>query len=58
MIIFFACNLVGRAVRIWDEDDWIRRLGEWVVRRDAAILCGCEDHAHVSMIAASQGGCD
>ena len=58
MIIFCACDLGGRAVRIWDEDAWIRRPGEGVVRRDAVVICGCEDHAQIAMISASQGGWD
>ena len=58
MIIFYACDLVGRAVRIWDKDAWLRQLGLGVVRRDMVLLCGREDHAQVSTIAAFQGGWD
>ena len=58
MIIFCACDLGGRAVRVWDEDAWIRWPGEWIVRRDAAIICGCEEYAQVAMISAYQGGWD
>ena len=58
MIIFCACDLGSCAVRIWDEDVWIRQLGEGVVRRDAVLLCWCEYHSHIAIIAASQGGWD
>ena len=58
VIIFCACDLGGCAVRIWEEDAWIRRPGEWVVRQDAEILRGCENHSQVAMVAASQGGWD
>ena len=58
MIIFCACDLGGRAVRIWYEDACIMWPGEWVVRRYATILCVCEEHAQVAMIDASQGGWD
>ena len=55
-MILCACELGGRAVRFWDEVAWIRRPGEGVVRQDTFVFCGCEDHAHIAMIAASQGG--
>ena len=55
MIILYPCDLGGYSVRVWDEDACIRWSGEWVVRRNAAILYRCEDHAQVAMIAASQG---
>ena len=58
MIIFYACDLCGRAVRVWDEDSWIRQPGEGVVRRDAVVLFLCGDHAYISMISASQGSWD
>ena len=58
MIIFRTYDLGGRAVRIWDEDAWIRRPGEGVVWRDAVVLCGSEDHDQIAMISASQGGWD
>ena len=58
MIIFCAVDLGVRSVRIWDEDAWIRRGDELIVRQDAAILCGCKDYAQVAMFAAYQGGWD
>ena len=58
MIIFCVYDLGDCAVRVWDEEAWIRWLGEWIVRLDVPILCGCEDHAKVAIVAASQGGCD
>ena len=58
MIIFCDCNLGSCAVRFLDKDLWIRWPCEWIVRRDAEILYGFDDHAQVAMIAASQGGWD
>ena len=40
----------------WDEDAQIWWTSEWISRRDVAIICGCDEHAYVAMIAASQGG--
>ena len=56
MIIFCAYDLGGRAVRIWDKDAWIRQPGEGVIRQDVVVLCRCEYHAQIAMIAATQGG--
>ena len=58
MIVFYACDLGGRADRVWDKDAWIRWPSEWIGRRDAEIICVCEDYAQVAMIAASQSGSD
>ena len=58
MIIFYACNLGGRANQVWVEGAWIRWPGESISGRDAVILCGCEDHTQGAMIASSQRGWD
>ena len=58
MRIFCICNLSGRAGWIWDKYARICWSFECIGRRDAVILCRCEYHAEVALIAASQGGWD
>ena len=50
--------LGGSARWIWDENARIWWSCEWVVWRDAVILCRREYHSKVAMISASQGGRD
>ena len=45
IIVFSACDLGGCSDQVWDEGARIRWTSEWISRRDAELLCGCEDHA-------------
>ena len=36
---------IGVVVPVWYKDDQVWWPSEWISRRDAAILRGCEDHA-------------